>query len=147
MKSTLFSILFTLALILTCLICGSSQVASETWFTNKDKVQLFASNNDSNILMIFAGSDWCRPCIKFKKEILLSEEFSQLDLAILYLDFPAKKKNKLSKEQTSHHEALADKYNRSGSFPKIVLLDSKFATIKSIEYTHQTPEEFINLIQ
>lgn len=120
------------------------------WYTDKTEACTAATTDDKQILMVFAGSDWCRPCIKLKKDILTSEGFEAYTkdkLNILYLDFPSKKKNKLSKEQTAHNEMLAEKYNTSGSFPKVILMDKAFNKIKEIDYTGQSTEEFIAELQ
>ena len=120
------------------------------WFVEQNNAVQFAKENNTNILMVFAGSDWCRPCIKFKKDILESEEFKNNtngQLAILYLDFPAKKKNKLSKEQIEHNESLAEQFNKSGAFPKIVLLDNTLKKIKDIKFSGQNAKSFVKLVQ
>ena len=141
----IFSILF----MISCLTIDA-QTDQDSWFTNQSEAMAYASEHDDNILMVFAGSDWCRPCIQFKKDVLESEDFDAYaseNVVILYLDFPSKKKNKLSKEATSHNEGLAEKYNQSGSFPKIVLLDKNMNKIKDLSYEGQSSEEFITLIK
>lgn len=119
------------------------------WFTNKEEAQKTASTEGKNILMVFAGSDWCKPCIQFKKDILENEFFKAKQanaLVVLYLDFPARKKNKLSDEQTEHNEALANKFNRSGTFPKIILLDANLDSLKDFEFKGQSVDEFTALL-
>ena len=115
-------------------------------FSNISKAKVYAKSNDKFILMIFAGSDWCRPCIQFKKEILENEVFrnyAKEHLAVLYLDFPARKKNRLSEEQTKHNESLAEKYNPIGYFPKILLMDKDEKILGEIIFKHQSPDDFI----
>lgn len=122
-----------------------SQNDSSHFFANFDEAKAVAFKDQKGLLMVFAGSDWCKPCIQFKKEVLLNEKFSayQKDhLVVLYLDFPAKRKNKLSKEQTQQNEALAEKYNKNGAFPKILLFNSNAKLLSEIPYTHQTPTNF-----
>ena len=99
--------------------------------------------------MVFGGSDWCRPCIQFKKEILDASSFRENTngkVAVLYLDFPSKKKNRLSKEATKHNEALAAKYNTSGTFPKIILMNKAMVKIREISYEGQSSSDFITLL-
>ncbi len=115
-------------------------------FSYISKAKEYATKNEKFILMIFAGSDWCRPCIQFKKEILENEvfrDYAQEHLAILYLDFPARKKNRLPEEQTKHNEGLAEKYNPIGSFPKILLMDKNEKILGEIIFNHQSPDDFI----
>ena len=120
------------------------------WLSNVKEVKDLAQKEDRKILMVFAGSDWCRPCIKFKKDILdddLFKEYADENIIILYLDFPSKKENKLSKEQTKHHEVLADRFNSSGVFPKILLMDYELDIIKEIKVADQTVNEFIKQLK
>jgi thiol-disulfide isomerase/thioredoxin len=75
--------------------------------------------------MVFQGSDWCAPCMKLDKEIWTSEEFvndSDENLIMLKVDFPKKRKNKLSQVQQEHNNVLAEKYNTVGYFPFVVLV-------------------------
>lgn len=139
------SILF----ILTTLVTNAQQ-AKYHWFLNQLEVKKFAKEHNANILMVFAGSDWCRPCIQFKKDVLESKEFTAYaddHIVVLYLDFPSKKKNKLSKEATTHNEELAEKYNLSGTFPKIILFDKDMIKIKEIKFEGQSPTQFITQLQ
>lgn len=138
-------------LILITISCFSleAQTKQDAWFTNQTEAMAYANENNASILMVFAGSDWCRPCIKFKKEILEATDFKAYandHLAVLYLDFPSKKKNKLSKEATAHNEDLAEQYNQSGAFPKIVLLDKAMNKIKDLIYEGQSAQEFVSSI-
>ncbi len=123
-----------------------AQNKSLSWFTDLSEAKNYAAGNQANILMVFAGSDWCKPCIQFKQDILLSEDFSEYaagEIAILYLDFPARKKNRLPAEQTEHNEALAEKYNRSGAFPKILLLDKDQNILSEPVFKGQHVDEFV----
>lgn len=116
------------------------------WFTNLAEAEAYADSNATNILMVFAGSDWCRPCIQFKQDILTADTFSNFasdNLAILYLDFPARRKNQLEAEQKAHNEALAEKYNESGAFPTIILLNTAGEVLAKPTFKGQSPEDFI----
>lgn len=77
-------------------------------------------------LYYFSGSDWCAPCIKFKKEVISSEDFkgvvSTLNIEFEILDFPQRKKG-LSKAYQKHCDSLANLYNVEGSFPKLIKVD------------------------
>ncbi|HMQ47129.1 MAG TPA: thioredoxin family protein [Saprospiraceae bacterium] len=135
-------------------LCGLAySVFAQTeqpFFTDYEQAKAVALAENKKILMVFAGSDWCRPCMQFKKEILDSEVFqtyAQENLVVLYLDFPARKKNRLSKEQTAHHEQLAEQYNKAGAFPKLVLLDGADHLIRNLSYTNQAAEHFIKECQ
>ncbi|HEX6225995.1 MAG TPA: thioredoxin family protein [Chryseolinea sp.] len=107
---------------LLSLIIGSGE-----WLTNFEEAKEAATKEHKYILLNFAGTDWCAPCIKMKAEVFESESFLALaekQLVLVRADFPRLKKNQLAKEQIKHNEVLAEKYNPAGKFPLTVLLDA-----------------------
>ena len=114
--------------------------------TFKQKLETAKTENKS-VLLYFSGSDWCAPCVKFKKFIVNTPEFQTFateSLIIYNADFPRLSKNKLAKEVEKENETLADKYNSKGIFPLILLLDTEGNIIKKWEeYPKETVEEFI----
>ena len=77
-------------------------------------------------LLVFSGSDWCLPCIRFEREVLQAPTFrvfSEEHLIIEKADFPQHKN--LSKKEVQHNESLAEKYNPQGYFPHVLLLDGQ----------------------
>ena len=102
-------------------------------------------------MFFFSGSDWCSPCVKFKKTCVENEEFkgfAQNNLVIFNADFPRQKKNALSKEQTEENEKLAEKYNPNGLFPLIILLDENGKIVQKWEkLPSETVAEFIEKLK
>ena len=97
------------------------------------------------VMLVFSGSDWCKPCIQFKKSILDSGHFEAFkkDLIVLILDFPYRKKNKPSILIQKENELLADRYNPSGEFPRIILVNQEKKVLGHVEYKKgMTPQEF-----
>lgn len=132
-----------LALVLTL---GTLQAENKAWFIKSNEAKTFAIENKTPIMLVFAGSDWCKPCMMFKNEILKSSVFEgwhQDKIAVLYLDFPMHAKNKLPAELKKQNDLLAEKYNKSGFFPNIVLIDVQGKVMAQMEYKNQTPETFI----
>ena len=117
------------------------------WPTNMQNAQVQAKAEKKKILLNFSGSDWCGPCIKLKKNIFESETFktySDKNLVLVHADFPRKKKNQLSKEQTALNEKMAELYNQEGKFPLTVLLDENGKVIKTWDgYPNSTIDAFI----
>jgi thioredoxin-related protein len=104
-----------------------------TWETDFSTAQKIAKEERKFILLNFSGSDWCAPCVATRKDYFDSEAFANMakdNLVLLNADFPRKKKNQLSEEQTKKNEALAEKYNKEGSFPLTLLLDTNGKVIK-----------------
>ena len=110
-----------------------------------------AKTEHKKVLLYFSGSDWCAPCIKFKKFIVNTEEFQNYatpNLIIYNADFPRQSKNKLAKEIEKENEALAEKYNSKGQFPLILLLDENGNIVKKWEeYPKETVQEFIEKLK
>ena len=119
------------------------------WFTNINKAKTTSEEIAKPILMCFAGSDWCKPCIILKNNILESDTFAiyaKQELIMLKVDFPRLKKNRLSTEQTKHNESLAEQYNKEGHFPHVVILNSDGTIITQFNYWNKTPEELISFL-
>ena len=128
----------------------NGQIEKTNVFTDFAEAKAFANEHQTNVLMVFGGSDWCKPCIRFKNDILDAETFkswSAENIAVLYLDFPAKKKNKLSKEQTAHNEALAEQFNKSGFFPNIFILNPEEQVLANPKFKNQDAATFVEELQ
>lgn len=115
-----------------------------------EKATQVAKEQNKLIFMNFSGSDWCRSCILLKKTILDTPEFESFankELVLVDVDFPRKKKNRLSNEQTQYNENLAEKYNRDGQFPTIIILDSDLNIIAKTGYKRLNPSQYIDHIK
>ncbi|UGS24908.1 thioredoxin family protein [Flavobacterium channae] len=124
-------------------------IVAQDWNYNFDNAKKIASEQDKNIIIVFSGSDWCAPCIKLDKNIWQSDAFkkeSEKEWVIVRADFPRKKANSLSKEQTEHNRKLAEKYNVEGSFPLVVVLDKHGKVIGKMGFKNVSPEEYIKMI-
>lgn len=107
------------------------------------------AKDEGKVLVIqFAGTDWCSPCIRLEDQILNTPEFQvyQKNFVWLKADFPRKKDNRLSKEKQAHNDALAEKYNNKGSFPLLVFIDDNEEVLGVIGYQSVTAKEYIALI-
>lgn len=137
---------FVLGGILLLATIGLAAQTTPVYQTDIDTAKNLAQAENRSILMVFAGSDWCRPCIQFKKDILESEAFqlyAKENLVILYLDFPARRKNQLPDDQKKHNEALAEQFNKSGRFPNILLLSPQAEVLSPLTFSNQSPADFI----
>lgn len=115
-----------------------------------DKAAEMAKQENKLIFMNFSGSDWCRACMLLKQSILNSNEFktyAEKELVLLDVDFPRKKKNRLSEEQTKYNEKLAEKYNKDGQFPTIIILDADLNIVGKTGYKRLSPTKYIDHIK
>lgn len=119
--------------------------------SNLTKAQERTTQENKTMMMVFSGSDWCKPCILLKRDILTSPEFASYadeNLVLLYLDFPSRRKNELSEEQKAHNEALAERYNPTGVFPLVLILNEDQTVAQRIEYKmNMEAETFIQHIK
>lgn len=130
-------------MIFIAIITGSVE-----WLNDIEAAKTIARENHKYILLNFSGSDWCAPCIKMKQEVFENDAFLRIaekQLVLIRADFPRAKKNQLSKEQQSHNEALAEKYNPAGKFPYTLLLDADGKILKEWDgYTFSSQDKVIS---
>ncbi|MEO1435302.1 MAG: thioredoxin family protein [Bacteroidota bacterium] len=123
---------------------------SNLWKADLGEAIESAKADDKQILMVFSGSDWCRPCIKLRQEILdhsSFQAFAEHELVLLEVDFPRARKNRLPAEQTAKNEALAERYNPQGAFPRMVLLEADQTVLGQIQYLSDDPADLIQQIK
>lgn len=122
---------------------------SQNWRTNFEEAKKEASDKNKKILLVFSGSDWCTPCIKLDNVVWKSEVFkleSEKNWVIYKADFPKKKANQLTAELAESNNKLAEKYNKSGSFPLVILLDKTGKVIGMTGFKNISASEYIQLI-
>jgi thioredoxin-related protein len=122
---------------------------SQEWKTNIEEAKKEAAEQNKKILLVFCGSDWCAPCIKLDKNVWQSEAFkkeSQKSWILVKADFPKKKADLLSPELTASNEKLAEKYNKEGNFPLVVLLDKNGKVLGEKGYANISAEDYTQAI-
>ncbi len=135
---------------LALLLMLSVAVSAQDWNVNLESAKEQAEQESKNIILVFSGSDWCAPCIKLEKNIWDSAEFQKTAAdkwVMLKADFPRKKANRLSKEQTQENEMLAEKYNQNGYFPLVVVLDKSGKVLGTTGYKDFSPSDYIIHLQ
>lgn len=115
----------TLLIIAAAACLWQARAENSTWLTDLPTAITQAKAQDKALILDFTGSDWCPWCIKFRKEVLDSEEFqkyAQKNLVQVELDFPRKTTQDVALKTAN--AALKEKYQIKG-FPTLVILDSK----------------------
>lgn len=133
-------------LFLGLLLAISSVSFAQNWTNSLDEAKATAAKENKKIILVFSGSDWCAPCIKLDKNIWQSEEFKTEatgNWVLLRADFPKKKEHALPAEQQKQNDALAEKYNREGNFPLVVVLDQNGKVLGKTGFKNFTPSEYI----
>lgn len=141
LRNCVVSFLFIAAICLfdTC----SAQVQN-----NAEEAFRIAKESNRPVLLVFAGSDWCANCIRFEKKILSAKEFLSFageSIVILKADFP--QRTPLSAPLQQQNASLAEQYNPNGVFPYLLLLTPAKSVLSSLQFSNQTPAEFIEEIK
>ena len=125
---------------------NNTSSTDEFWQTDYIAAMSSAKLQDKPVMLYFSGSDWCKPCIIWKKEVFDTEIFQQYakgKMVSVKLDFPRLKKNRLPDNQVKQNEELAGKYNSEGVFPMVVFINKNGSVIEKLAYREGGPEEFI----
>tara|TARA_R110002020_G_scaffold91560_2_gene222340 strand:+ start:87535 stop:87972 length:438 start_codon:yes stop_codon:yes gene_type:complete len=128
----------------------TATTVAQEWRTDLAQAKKEAAQLKRPIVLVFQGSDWCAPCIKLEREIWGSEEFkmySSSHFVMLKADFPRKTKNKPSPAQQEKNNALAERYNKKGIFPYVVILDSEGKVLGTTGYKKMTPSAYISHLE
>jgi thioredoxin-related protein len=120
---------------------------AQEWIYDFDAAKKKAAAENKNILLVFSGSDWCARCIELEKMVWQSDAFkteAKKSWVLLRADFQQKKGNPEPVDVNDMKIILAEKYNRDGFFPYIVLLDKNGKVLgKSGFEEFATAEEYI----
>ena len=149
-NNKIFYFLFVLGIIFTINSSFTDTELKLNWLTNFEQVKIQAEKQNKKILMSFSGSDWCANCMRLDKTLFQTEEFkkyAEKNLILLKVDFPSRKKNALSKEQQTHNDKLADKYNPKGLFPNTIIIDNNGEVLGSMKYPLNTASDYIKNIK
>lgn len=96
------------------------------------------------VLLIFSGSDWCQPCMRFEKQVLSDSTFQAYATAHLVVqkaDFPQRKKLQVAEKEAN--ERLAEQYNPEGKFPHVVLLRPDRSVLAVLPHDADNGEKFV----
>jgi len=107
-----------------CFLAGGAFAASD-WETDYGKALAKAKAENKQVLLDFAGSDWCGPCIEMRKRVFSTAAFKAYaakNLVLVEIDFPQRKKQ--SAELKNQNEKLSKQYGiDEKGFPTVVLLN------------------------
>ncbi|WP_103071293.1 thioredoxin family protein [Aquimarina sediminis] len=136
-------------LIVFLIFLGINLASAQEWLTDFEQTKKEAIEKDKRIILVFAGSDWCAPCIKLERQILDTREFleyAKKHYVLIKADFPRKKKNQLSKTLQNQNKELAEIYNKSGGFPLVVVLDKNGKKLGEVGYKKVTPNSYLEIL-
>ncbi len=96
------------------------------WIYNLDEAKEVSKKENKPILIYFTGSDWCPPCKGLKTDFFDTEAFAERahSMVLVMIDYP-RRMDIITEEQKTYNKTIIDKYNKDGSFPKLVMTNSK----------------------
>ncbi|OGX86343.1 hypothetical protein BEN47_01840 [Hymenobacter lapidarius] len=119
--------------------------APAAWLSNLGAAQAQAKATNRPVLVVFSGSDWCKPCIMYEREVFSQPAFTAYAkdrLVLAHFDFPRQKRNQPTAAQLKLNEAAAAQLNRSGDFPLAVLLSPDGKVLAKTGYVAGGPAAF-----
>lgn len=125
-------------------------IFAQQWETDFERAKALAAEKDLPIVLVFQGSDWCAPCIRLDREVWATDVFrtyAETHFVMLRADFPRRKQNALSPEQAEANARLAERYNKNGIFPMVVVLDAEGNVKGRAGYERLSPEDYIKLLE
>ena len=129
-------------------IAGAAQQSDALWLTNYQQALAQATKEKKDVLIEFAGSDWCVPCMQMEKDVFSQREFIEFaknNLVLLKLDFPRRKK--LPPEEKEQNQKLGEQFTIEG-FPTYVLVNPTGKELKrQIGYVEGGPKKFIEWVK
>ncbi|MEN3369040.1 MAG: hypothetical protein V7609_1183 [Verrucomicrobiota bacterium] len=142
-RRNLFAVLLTF-------LCLSSVAVAADWQTDYAKALQAAKAQNKRVLLDFTGSDWCGPCIQFKKQVFSRPDFAayaQKNLVLVEVDYPQRKKQ--SAELAKQNERLANQYGiEEKGYPTVVLLDPSGKIVRELTgYDGETVADLIAWIE
>ena len=121
----------------------------EGWLDNIQAAIEKGKKEKKPVFALFTGSDWCPPCQKLEKYILLQpafKAFAEKHLVLLFLDYP--QNTKLDDEVKKQNDELAKKFSIEG-YPTTIILspDGHKAAWTHVGYTALFLEELQKGVQ
>ena len=111
---------FVLLFVLTSNIFYSQIVKNTDWNVTQEKAQKLGKN----ILIILTGSEWCKPCIKMKKNVIETiefEKFANENVEIFEINLP--RNQDLNSKVVKDYNYFKNKY-QTNALPTLILLNN-----------------------
>ena len=111
---------FVLLFVLTSNIFYSQIVKNTDWNVTQEKAQKLGKN----ILIILTGSEWCKPCIKMKKNVIETiefEKFANENVEIFEINLP--RNQDLNSKVVKDYNYFKNKY-QTNALPTLILVNN-----------------------
>ncbi len=138
------------ALIILTAIFPLMAPAQAPWLSTWEEAQALSTDRQVPVLLVFSGSDWCKPCIQLRREVFDQPAFAAFadsSCVLLLADFPRKKAHQAEPALRAHWEELARRYNPEGAFPLVLWLNANGEVLAETGYRPGGPEAYVAHLQ
>jgi thioredoxin-related protein len=117
----------SLIVIIILLISNYSE-AQIIKYTDYEIVKSEALKQNKDILIVLTGSEWCKPCIKMKKNVFLNTEFIKLaEDKLIILEINIDRHIDMSSKVYKDYDFFKKKY-QTNTLPCLILIDKNEVT-------------------
>lgn len=112
-------------IILFCVANFASSLAQINKETDWDTAQSLAKQQNKDILIILTGSEWCRPCVKMKRNVIEQAKFIEYvhkKLVIFEINIP--QHQDLSSKVMKDYRIFSERY-QTNALPSLILVDTE----------------------
>ena len=127
---------------------AATAMPSAYWLTDFDKAKQLARQQDKDLLIDFAGSDWCYWCKKLDREVFSKTAFLEpagRQFVFVLIDFPNDTSGQ-SDELQKQNERLAQQFGVQG-FPTVFLADADGRPYAKTGYMEGGPQAYLDHVK
>lgn len=124
---------------------ANSTPAQTGWFADLGAAQAQAKATNRPMVVVFSGSDWCAPCVRYEREVFAQPSFAAYAknrLVLAHFDYPRQPKNQPSAAQAKRNQAATAQLNREGDFPLAVIVSPEGKVLAKTGYIAGGPAAF-----
>ncbi|MEZ4688373.1 MAG: thioredoxin family protein [Bacteroidia bacterium] len=135
---------------LTLLFLSFSALSAQHFVSDFADAQAKAKSSDKPLVILFSGSDWCRPCIQLHNLVYKNESFQEYaneNLVIYLADFPRRPENQLPADVKATNDQLAQQYGLRGVPTTLVLSSEGEVLGKMVGNPDGTYDGYVNKLK
>ena len=124
---------------------ASAHPAPSPWFADLAAAQAQAKATGRPLLVVFSGSDWCKPCVQFEQEVFAQPAFAAYArprLVLAHFDYPRLPQHQPSAGQAALNRVAGAQLNPGGDFPLAVLVSATGQVLARSGYVAGGPPAF-----
>ena len=110
-------------IILVILFMANLTQAQIKMYSDFEVVKSEAIKQDKDILIVLTGSDWCKPCIKMKKNVFQNPDFIKLaEDKLIVLEVNLERHIDMNSKVYKDYDFFKKKY-QTNALPSLILID------------------------